>query len=369
MILPDAISMILIILFFVSITIFVQRFFTIKKSNKTKKQVKKIVQAPLYIILSVVTVLGLKTMSDIETINIMTEKSISQLTDDKWEMIEEYLNSAMIDSFDLAQNLSFSIIDEITDTIEKEKIDYYLDNIGIIDNNPLQRIIGDHIQGVYFRNVITNANDPFAILIGKDENNSFLFADFSENCAVQESTRSLDIEYELQGRKGDRELAKVAFNKLVNLRSGYPLANSIFFQFESKEGVKLESYDFTGLKKSFYDNEGSFEKTFKSIEFLAPFYIYRNNSLGGSPRIVNRQKTDAKIIGIVSVFSLYDIVINDFNFHNLLKQKDKNIQTLHNNKIDKERFLLMTGILVTMLTTVMFILFWIYIHSYLKTDD
>lgn len=369
MIFPDVVSMILIILFFVSITIFVHRFFTIKKSNKTKKQIKKIVQAPLYIILSVVMVLGLKTMSDIETINIMTEKSVNQLTDDKWEMIEEYLNSAMIDSFDLAQTISYSIIDGVYEEVNKEKVDYYLNNIGLIENNPIQSIISSNLQGIYFRAIVTDANDPFAILIGKNEDDSFIFADFSENCSLSESTRSLHTEYELQGKNGDKELAKIAFNKLLNLRSGYPLANSIFFQFEKKEGVKLESYDFTGLKKSFYDNKGSFEKTFKSIEFLAPFYIYRNNSLGGSPRIINRQKTDAKIIGIVSVFSLYDIVINDFTFHNLLKQKDKNIQTLQNNKIDKERFLLMTGILVTMLTTVMFILFWIYIHSYLKTDD
>jgi hypothetical protein len=365
----DVFSIILIGLFFCSLFVFAQRFFCLKKSNKTKSQIKKIIQAPIFILMGIVFLLGFKTMSDLETITIMTEKSKTQIMLNKWELIEEYLNLAMLDSFDLAQNLSFEIIDEVTDTIDSNKIDYYLDNIGIINNNPIQTIIGDKLQGVYFRNVISDANDPFAILIGKDDKDSFLFADFSENCAVEELTRNLELEYELQGRNGDKELAKVAFNKLVNLRSGYPLANVIFFQFESKEGVKLRSYDLTGLKESFFENDGDFEKTFKSIEFLAPFYIYRNNSLGGSPRIVNRQKTDAKIIGIVSVFSLYDIILYDNYFNNIIKQKDRSIEMLITNKIDKERFFLMTGILVTMLTTVMFILFWIFLHSYYKTDD
>lgn len=334
--------------------------------TKIKKLIIENSIVPIIIVFSLAMVLLQKVSWDLETIKINTNYNIDKVIEDKWNIVDEYFKNAMNENFILSENIALNIIDDLN-YLSNEQIDYYLERVGLEVNNPIQVQVGNNIKGIYFRGIVSNANDPFAILIGKGESDSFLFADFSENCAIEELTRSLEIEYELQGRDGDVELARSAFQQILGLKKGTPINETLFFRFAAKtKGVVLEEFTYDGIKKSFFDNNGDFRATFQSLEFLSPYYIYRDKSLGGSPRIIDRVKTDAKIIGIVSVFSFEEVINNDPVMLITLERYDDLQKFLKEEQIKNERLVLVTGILVTLIVFVLFILFWTYLR--LKED-
>lgn len=321
---------------------------------------------PIIIVFSLAMVLLQKVNWDLETIKINTEYNVSKVIEDKWNIIDEYFQDAMNENFILSENIALNVIDDLS-YLSNNEIDYYLDRIGLELNNPIQLQVGNNIKGVYFRGIVSDANDPFAILIGKSESDSFLFSDFSENCAIEELTRSLDIEYELQSKDGDVEMAKNAFQQILGLKKGTPVNETLFFRFTKKtKGVALNEYTYDGIKESFFSNKGDFRATFQSLEFLSPYYIYRDKSLGGSPRIIDRVKTDARIIGIVSVFNFEEVINNDPIMLITLERYDDLQKFLKEEQIKNERLVLVTGILVTLIVFVLFILFWTYLR--LKED-
>lgn len=292
---------------------------------------------------------------NLDSLKEQSVKAIDTIKYNKWMAIEGYLTKSIDDNYQLSESLANKIIFDLKMYSDKD-LQKGMNTIGESPNNIIQKIVGNHIKGVYFKGIQSDANDPFAMVIGKEGiEDSFLFADYSENCAVNQLTRTLDVEFELQNNK---ELAKVAFTKLLNLKYGKPIEESIFFQFESKEGVPLPTLDYEGIKASFFENNASFALTFKSIEFLAPYYIYRDKDIVGNARIEGRVRTNAKILAIVSVFSLYEVVLNDREFLSKLKEYDYNIKSLIELHIQQERSTLLTGILVVLLLLLSFSLMW-----------
>ena len=336
---------------------------TIKHKFGLKKDAEmRFFLVPMIISVSLVFIFLQKMSWDIQSMKLSTERSIEKIIDIKWGIVDNFLEEAAKENSELSKSISLEIINELKD-LPAEKIDYYLDNIGLIQNNKVQEVVGDKLKGKYFRNVISDANDPFAMIIGKGEGDSFIFADFSENCSIEELTRNLNQEYELQGKEGDKELAKYAFNKILALHTGEPLEDIMFFRFAKKDGgVPLIDYTYKGIKKTFFENKGDFHSTFQSLEFLAPYYIYRNESLSGEPRISGRIRTDAKIITIVSVFSLEEIIKNNKYISENLNEYDNLQSYLIKETLREERTSLIVGILVMMITLTMFILFWFYLH-------
>lgn len=352
-----------IILFSVFASLFGGTFLVWLRFKKKKNVFPKVILLiPIGIIFSMMLVLSQKISWDIESLHQATDRSTEKIVNNKWEFIENYIQEAQAESFLLSESIALEVITDVK-KLPQSEVDNYLANIGKQKNNPIQNIVGNRIQGKYFRGNVSDANDPFAMIIGKDEKDSFLFADFSENCAVDELTRSLFIEYELQGREGNSELAHDAFGHLLNLNTGKPLSETIFFQFAKKDsGVPLSSYDFDGIKHSYYMNKGDIKSTFQSLEFLAPYYIYRDRSIGGTLRVEDRVKTDAKIIAIVSVYSLYETINNDPYALRILNQYDDLQKHLKSELIREERIILIIGILIMLIAFLMFMLFWGYMQ-------
>lgn len=329
-------------------------------SKLTRRQLpKRSYIVPLAIILVLATVLGQKVLWDLQTYRENRERIVERSLEDKWRATESFLQEAFEDNYKLSEKLAEDVISKLSG-YDSAELDRDLERIATQPGNPIQQAVGDTLRGVYFRGIVTDANDPFAMIIGRSEEDSFIFADYSENCSVDALTRNLTQEYELQGREGNRELAETAFNRLLALHTGKPLSEAIFFQFNCKEGVELTSLDFKGLKHSFFANNGNIEHTFRSIEFLAPYYIYRDQSIGGTPRVYNRIKTDAKIIAIVSVFSFYDVVIASPSLVAALDGYDSTRSFLLRENVREERTSLLIGILIMLIAILLFTQFWVY---------
>lgn len=329
-------------------------------SKLTRRQLpKRSYIVPLAIILVLAIVLGQKVLWDLQTYRENRERIVERSLEDKWRATESFLQEAFEDNYKLSEKLAEDVISKLSG-YDSAELDRDLERIATQPGNPIQQAVGDTLRGVYFRGIVTDANDPFAMIIGRSEEDSFIFADYSENCSVDALTRNLAQEYELQGREGNRELAETAFNRLLALHTGKPLSEAIFFQFNYKEGVELTSLDYKGLKRSFFANDGNIEHTFRSIEFLAPYYIYRDQSIGGTPRVYNRIKTDAKIIAIVSVFSFYDVVIASPSLAAALDGYDSTRSFLLRENVRKERTSLLIGILIMLIAILLFTQFWVY---------
>ena len=329
-------------------------------SKLTKRQLsKRSYIVPLAIILVLATVLGQKVLWDLQTFRENRDRIVERSLEDKWRATESFLTEAFSDNYKLSEQLAADVIHKLNG-YDSKMLDQYLSTIATTPGNPIQLAVGDVLRGVYFRGIVSDANDPFAMIIGRGEEDSFIFADYSENCSVDALTRNLSQEYELQGRAGNRELAEVAFKRLVALHTGKPLEEAIFFQFNCKAGVPLTTLDYKGLRRSFFANKGSLEDTFKSIEFLAPYYIYRDQSIGGTPRIENRVKTDAKIIAIVSVFSFYDVINASASMSAALKGYDYTRRFLIQESLREERTSLLVGILIMLIAILLFTQFWVY---------
>ena len=324
-----------------------------------KKLSRRSYVVPLVIIFVLTAVLSQKIAWDLQSYQSTRDRVKAQALEDKWKATEGYLNAAFQENYVLSEALAARVIGKLS-SYSGAELDYYLKTLGESPSNPVQKAVGSTIQGVYFRDIVTDANDPFAMVIGRGLNDSFIFADFSENCAVDKLTRDLYQEFELQARSGNKELAESAFSRLVALQSGRPLREAIFFQFSGKEGAELKRLNFDGLKQTFFDNNGDITLTFKSIEFLAPYYIYRDQSLGGTPRVVSRVKTDARVLAIVSVFSFYDVVINDVNIQTALEGYDSTKEFTLKDSLREERTSLIVGILIMLVTILLFAQFWAY---------
>lgn len=314
---------------------------------------------PLAIVFMLTAVLSQKIAWDLQTFQAARARATEQVLEDKWAAIETFLNDAYLENYKLSEQLATDVIRSLK-SYSGEELDRYLATLGTSPNNPIQKAVGATIQGVYFRDIVSDENDPFAMVIGKGLEDSFIFADFSENCAVEELTRDIYQEFELQSRAGNRALAENAFNRLVSLHSGKPLREAIFFQFNEKDGAELKRLDFDGLKQTFFENKGDIALTFKSIEFLAPYYIYRDQSIGGTPRVIARVKTDAKVLAVVSVFSFYDVVSNDKSIQIALDGYDSTREFMLRDSFREERTSLVVGILIMLVTILLFAQFWAY---------
>ena len=329
-------------------------------SKLTKRQLpKRSYIVPLAIILVLAAVLGQKVLWDLQTYRENRERIVERSLEDKWHATESFLQEAFEDNYKLSEKLAEDVISKLSG-YDGAELDRNLERIAEQPGNPIQQAVGDTLRGVYFRDIVTDANDPFAMIIGRNEEDSFIFADYSENCSVDALTRNLAQEYELQGRAGSRELAETAFSRLLALHTGKPLSEAIFFQFNCKEGAKLTSLDYKGLRRSFFANKGNIEHTFRSIEFLAPYYIYRDQSIGGTPRVASRVRTDAKIIAIVSVFSFYDVVVASPSLAAALDGYDSTRRFLLRESFREERTSLVIGILIMLVAILLFTQFWVY---------
>jgi len=352
----------LVILLMLSIfTIIMWSIFKNKKIIKTKQYYV----IPLIFIFIITFMLGQKVIMDVDTIETTRKLNNDKLLQDKWQFFENTLQNLINENYILSETLGNDIINELN-KIPQDQLQVYLDTLGKDHHNKIQQIIGNRLKNIYFRNFVNDANDPFAMIIKKGFDDSFIFTDYSENCSVDELTRNLYIEFEMQGKKGNKNLAQETFYRIVNLDSGKSLYESLFFQFEAPDprSKPLESYDFMGLKYLYFKNNGDLWITLKSYEFLAPFYIYKDKSITGIPRVDNRIKTGAPIIAIISVFSPYEILINDTVFKNSLNDIENTQNFIYNTSLKEERIILITGIICMVITGIMFILFWMYTHYF-----
>ena len=333
------------------------------KNNKMDRRLsRRSFILPVVIIMTMLLVLAQKVIWDMESLRLSTTRSIDKVLDDRWEQIEKFTVQATQENFELSRTLKDEVVQKLS-KYSSAQLDVALDSVATNPGNIIQQAVGTSIRGKYFRDIESDSNDPFAMLIGKSEDDSFLFADFSENCAVDELTRNLHQEYDLQGKAGDRQLAIFAFDQLLNLKSSPLLSDVIFFQFEAGGGgAPLQDYSWKGIRQAYYKNNGDVSKTFKALEFLAPSYIYKDRSIAGENRIIDRVRTDAKTIAIVSVFSLLEAINNDPIMSYTLQQSEDLQQYLQKESVREERVMLLMGILIMILAVVLFSFFWTYLH-------
>jgi len=330
---------------------------------KNKKIMKSVhfYTIPLFFVFLIAIFLGQKVLLDVQFLEETQKLDNQKILQTKWAYIENTLQILIDENYQLSQTLGNRVIAQLK-ALPPQDLTYALDTIGLDPQNKIQRVIGATLKNVYFNNLVSDANDPFAMIIRFGFDDSFIFEDYSENCAVDKFTRDLNIEIKMQGRKGNAALAEHTFSRIVNLATGQPLYQALFFQFEAPDpnSKKLSSFDVNGLKSLFFANGGDFWITFKSYEFLAPFYIYQDKSITGVPRIENRVKTGAPVIAIISVFSPYEVLSANESFKKMLDNYDDTQTFLLNTAQAEERFILTTGIISMVITILMFIVYWIF---------
>jgi hypothetical protein len=298
-------------------------------------QVKNKAFAITFIIIALVFIVCVKITWDTLESNQIVEITEKALLDNKWKIIEEYIDKHLKENSEIADNIANRVKLRVINEYDYYTIDNALYNIGKVENNVIQRVIGEEIKDKYYMDIRNDANDPFAMLIGiNNEEDSYIISDYSENCAVDEFSQNLYTNYELQSNK---ELAKNAFLKVLRLDNGKDILDPIFFQFEDTVlgGEKPKISDYSEIKSLFFENKGDFYKTFEGIEFLTPSYIHRDRDILDRFRVVNTVKEDVKLIAIISVFSIFDVVNKDTEFSYKLKVLDEtmnNIFNMHNSR-------------------------------------
>jgi len=277
--------------------------------------------------------------------------AVHQILQNKWSYTESFMRKLLIENAELAENLADQIILDAR-RFSDEQLTHYLNTINLADENAFRPLIEDVIKGVYFRDIPADWNDPFVMIIGKNrEEDSFILTDFSENCSIEdyasegEIVRYMEDEYRLHA---DPVLARHAFNNIMDFKSGEIWEGVNFFQFLDwlPSAARFESYDYRGLRKAFFDNDGDLRKTFGAIEILTPYYIYRDRDIVGNPRIVNRQISDTRIIVVVSAFNPYDIMVRDYDFNARTRQYLQSIENIRLEHQKSKTFLLKLNLLL-----------------------
>lgn len=336
--------------------------FWMRAKQSHKHLTKMYYLVPLIIILVISGILMMKTVWDVENINIRYERKEGQLLDNKWHIVEDHLMQLQQENFVHATTLAQQIIDKLS-ALDAATLDFYLENLPCVEN-PIQQAVDTALFRSPFRGITNDANDPLAMVIGRDDSDSFIFSDFSQNCSLDEGVRtnSMEQEYALMGRDGNRALGEATFRKIIALEAGETLYDTLYIQFEARSTELLEPYNFLALRELFFQLDGNVYRTFESIEFLAPYYIYRDQAISGSPRTVDRMKTDARIIAIISIFNYIDVLARDPYMTMQLEQVDNAIALAEYERLLEERSTLIVGLLMMLVIFVLLILFWVFMH-------
>ena len=334
------------------------------RARRLHKNMSKIYYlVPIIIIMVIIVILTQKTLWDIESISLRYDRQKEQILTRKWGVVEMQLAQLQEENYALAGSMANQIIEDLS-RYDAAVLDINLGSLPS-ENNIVQIATDDALRGVYFRNISNDANDPLALIVGKGPQDSFIFSDFSQNCALdasEDATHSMEQEYALVEKHGDRSLAEYTFSKVLALDQGLPLQNTLFNQFESREIPVPAPYKLTSLKSLFFELKGDVAKTFESLEIYAPHYIYRDQAISGSPRVVDRIKTDAKAIAVVSIFNYVDVVANDPVLYMQLDQLDKELTLARYERILEERSTLIIGLLIMFAIFALLILFWVFMH-------
>jgi uncharacterized membrane protein len=332
-----------------------------RKQNRPITKVYYIV--PIVIISLIILILMQKTLWDVDSTNMRYERRKEQLLAAKWDMVETQLGKLQEENFTLARQMADQIAAQLS-SYDAATLDDHLAALPS-ENNIIQEATDQVLRGVHFRDIINDANDPFAILVGKGAEDSFIFSDFSENCALPDSgqvTKSLQQEYALVEVQGNRVLTEKALTSIIGVEPGTPLPDTIFLQFAGRETPLQPPYTLKGLEELFVSLEGSVHKTFEALEFCAPYYIYRDQAISGTPRVVSHIKTDAKIIAVVSIFNYLDVLSQDAYMSMQLDRFDKELSLANYERILEERSTLIIGLLIMAVIFVLLILFWVFMQ-------
>lgn len=317
---------------------------------------------PLIIIMGISSILIQETVWQVEYTQTLFQRSRTSILNRKWAEVIRQIEILQEENFKLSEDLSDKVIESLAD-YSAEELDHYLLTIGM-PGNIIQRAVDDAIKGVYFRDLVLDTNDPMAMIIGKGEEDSFVFANFSQSYGLQEIVSSLEQEYHLfRNIVGGDLLAAHTLQRIVNLEEGRQVEDSLFLQVNKRPGGELEVFTLGELKDIFIKNRGDIEKTFCGIEFLAPYYIYRDEAISGTPRLENRVKTDAKVIGIISSFGYVDIIRNDKTFKASLEYFEELLDLNKDRYATEGQTTLIIGLLIMGLVYVLLILLWLFMHT------
>jgi hypothetical protein len=332
------------------------------RNRKFKKRMGNLYYIiPLIIIMVISGILIQETIWQVEIIQKHYTEVRQTLLERKWNTVADQLDTLQEENFVLVEQLSQEVINELKQ-YDAQTLDEQLAIVGYTDT-VIQQAVDNAIIGVFFRDIVRETNDPFALIIGWGEEDSFIFSNFSQSCAVDTLTYSLKQEYNtIQGITGSDELAQHTLQKIVGLDVGSPSESYLFLQVEPREEGPVAAVTLSKLKDLFFAYKGDIERTFEGLEFLAPYYIYRDGSISGAPRLENRTKTDARIIGMISSFGYLSVLEHDISFQAALNYHDELLRANREKYAAEEQNTLIISLLIMGIIYVLLILFWLFMH-------
>jgi hypothetical protein len=315
---------------------------------------------PIIVIAAITFIQFQQTFASVLDLRTKSSTAKQQLLEEKWACILLQLDSLQQESFMSANSMMFEIINAAA-AMPDEEVVANLTTIGSNNYTPLQAAIDAALRGREFRGVATDSSTPFAMLIGKTDEDSYIFSSAAASLAVTTLQHPIAADYSSLAY-GNEAFATVALGRLLTMQPGYPVESSIILKEGPRQQPVTEPYTLTSLHKVFIETEGDITKTFESIAFLAPKYIYRDGDLTGALRIINRVKTDAKAVAVVSKFSYLEVLSRDPLMRAALSSYDKAIFTAQQTYILEERGTLVTGILIMLVIFILLIYLWIFMH-------
>jgi hypothetical protein len=323
---------------------------------------------PTLIIASILAILTQKILWDVDNISRHAAEEKSVLIENKWQEIERQLKGLQEENFSLASHMAGEVISGLKD-IPAEDLDAYLETLQLRNaSNPITQATEKALRSVYFRNIHNNDNDPFALLLGRNLEESFIYTNFSTSYTLPPgSAFSLKDDYDIARKltSGNPVGITQAIDKIIQLEPGHPLSATIFYQ-NNPRNIALDNWSLSCLKNLFTQMDGDTYQTFESLIFIAPHYIYRNEAISGTPRIIDRSITDAKILGVVSTFNYLDVLETDITLKARLQTYDQLLKEAQYRYVLEERSTLVVGILMMVVILVLLILFGTFMHSVVK---
>lgn len=333
--------------------------------NKRNKYNNKYFYAiPLVIIMVISGILVQETISMTEKVHTDFLRQEQQILDNKWEQVKNQIISLQNENFKDAEEISDEIINKLKNT-PSEILDEDLRALKDYDSdNTIINTVNNAIKDKYFRNIISDSNDPFVMAIGPDIENTFVFANNSQIAASDKNVTSSSQEFQLfQNMIGDTTLIKHAFDRIFTLKPNDTFEDYIFIQIYPRDCNCEGIFSTEDLKELFMYNHGDIKKTFQGFEFLAVDYIYRNSSISGEARIEYRVKTDAVTLGVVSAFNYLEVLDRDELFKSSLKYYDDTLQHEKTYSELEAQHVLISGLLLMSLVYLLLVLFWVLMYT------
>lgn len=298
-----------------------------------KKKKALTVAIILFVITSFLAIMMVIEFTNIKQFELTKDNALNQVIEAEWNYIYSNIQANYSGAKEQSKNIKSNIIQDVdnsklTNTTLKEKLDAAIKGT----DTTIISLIGENIEGVYYKGIKNDANDPFVITRDK------ILSDLSLNCSAENRTRSFEEEV---GMHFNKILAEQALHSIVMQESKEVFWNFVEVNKEYPwyDDIKnMKTMDIENLKALFLKHKDI--KALETFEFISTSYIYEKKDIVGEAIIdfngvINK---DANQLFVNSVFNITDVIKSSAVESVVIAGYEKDIQEIEKDFVAKRNY-------------------------------